>query len=163
LKTLYLFRHAKSNWELFSSDKERDILPSGIKKTEKVAQFLANKIKVNEFSLPEIGFSSPAKRAYKTAKIITSSLHFPLEIKEELYTFSMQDLEKIVKSFDNKYNKIAIFGHNSAFTDFINKFGNKVIFNLPTSAVAIIEFKTDSWSEISKGNTTQIIIPKELN
>lgn len=161
MKTLILFRHAKSSWENYSSDKEREILTIGRERTIKSATFLQrffqkHSIFVNRF------ISSEAFRAQQTAKIVTEILNANFEVFHSLYTFSVIDLEKVIHSFSDNDNVIVIFGHNNAFTDFINTFGNQHIDNLPTSGIAIINFESNSWKKISKGNTLKIIIPKEI-
>jgi phosphohistidine phosphatase len=55
-----------------------------------------------------------------------------------------------------------IFGHNSAITDFVNKFGDFFIENVPTSGLVVIEFETDFWKNITKGKIKKVILPKEI-
>ncbi len=161
MKTLILFRHAKSSWENYNHDKAREILAIGKERTEKAATFLHNFLQENSI-LVDTFIASEAMRAQQTAKITTEIFNTHFEISSSLYTFSIFELESIIKSFPDKNNVITIFGHNNAFTDFINTFGNQPIDNLPTSGIAIISFETNSWKKISKGNTLKIIIPKEI-
>jgi len=57
---------------------------------------------------------------------------------------------------------LIVFGHNAAMTNFVNKFGNVFIDNLPTSGFVSLQFDTDDWEKIKKGKTKKIIVPKDL-
>jgi phosphohistidine phosphatase len=110
-------------------------------------------------------WSSIAKRASDTALIFAQNIRYPIECidyKESLYTFDETQLEKIIKSCDNVFDSIILFGHNGAITNFVNKFGNVSIDNVPTSGFVALEFDTQCWEEINKGQTKKIIVPKDL-
>lgn len=160
MKKLILFRHGKSSWNAPVNDRERDLEPTGIKRAQKSAKELVSRL---DF-IPEKWFSSPALRAFRTAG--EASKAFPeqneIQINEALYTFSLFDLLKEIKNFDDQFDSAILFGHNEAFTEFVNRMGDNYIDNLPTSGVAWIEFDVNRWSEINKGKTRLIIKPKNL-
>lgn len=157
MKQLILFRHAKSHWDQPVNDRDRDLLEIGIERTQKAAQELS--LKFN----PEKWLSSSATRALKTAEIAAEYFGNPqIEINEGLYTFSFFDLLKTVRNLENDFNSVILFGHNEAFTEFVNRMGNHYIEHLPTSGIAWIEFNVNHWKEIDKGNTRLIIKPKNL-
>ncbi|MFA7687708.1 MAG: histidine phosphatase family protein [Moheibacter sp.] len=159
MKHLILFRHAKSSWEQNVNDKQRDLLEIGVERTRKSAA----QLKVDLPFEPQNWFSSPAVRARKTAEIAAEYFTSPsVQFDEDLYTFSFFDLLKTIKNFDNGFDSAIVFGHNEAFTEFVSRMGNQYINNLPTSGIAWIEFDTDQWSLIEKGNTRLIIRPKNL-
>lgn len=85
-----------------------------------------------------------------------------IEIIDQLYTFDSNQLEQIVKSCQNDCNNLILFGHNNAITDFVNKFGDVFIDNVPTAGFVTIIFDTDSWSKINKGKTIEIIVPRDI-
>ena len=70
--------------------------------------------------------------------------------------------EKEKQSITNSYNNLILFGHNSAITDFVNKFGDIFIDNVPTSGFVSIKFDCDSWETINKGKTDKIIFPRDI-
>lgn len=160
MKQLILFRHAKSRWDQMVNDRERDLEQSGIERTIKSSEKLSESLSF----APEKWFSSPATRARKTAQI--AAAYFPngpeIEIIENLYTFSLFDLLKEIKKFENNYDSAVIFGHNEAFTEFVNRMGDQYLDHLPTSGIALLQFDTDSWNKIEKGKTKLIIKPKQL-
>lgn len=160
MKQIILFRHAKSSWDFGVNDRERDLEQIGVERTIKSAKKLSETLPFQ----PDKWFSSPAVRARKTAGIAKEYFigQPEIEIIENLYTFSFFDLLKEVKKFDNNLNSVIVFGHNEAFTEFVNRMGSQYLENLPTSGVAWIQFETESWSSIEKGNTRLILKPKHL-
>src|SRR5690606_1618661 len=126
---------------------------------------LVSKQLKKEFVQPDIVFSTPANRALTTCNIFSSNLNIPdhkIKIFNELYDFTGDSVIRFIKSLNNNYNNIMIFGHNHAFTSISNIFGDKFIYNLPTSGVVIIKFDTDKWESIDKGQTELIVFPKLL-
>ena len=82
--------------------------------------------------------------------------------EESLYTFDCQELEKVIKNFENRYQNVILFGHNEALTKFVNKFADDFIDNIPTSGLVSIVFESDNWSEIKNGTINKVIFPREL-
>jgi len=159
MKHLILFRHAKSRWDENVNDKERDLESIGMERTHKSAEKLSQDLPF----IPQRWLSSSATRAKKTAEIVASYFSNPkIEINENLYTFSFFDLLKTIRNFDDEFDSVILFGHNEAFTEFVSRMGNQYINHLPTSGVAWIEFETDYWKQIDKGNTRLFIKPKNL-
>lgn len=160
MKNLILIRHAKSSWDEPLQDKHRILTNKGKNDANLVAseylKYLPNKF---------IVYSSPAKRAKDTALIFAQNLSFPEEciiFEDKLYTFSGLELEKIIKSISDDYENVILFGHNGAITNFVNKFGDKLIDNVPTSGVVSIEFETNNWKTIAKGKTKHVLFPRHL-
>jgi phosphohistidine phosphatase len=160
MKNLLLIRHAKSSWEAPLHDKERSLTHQGMKDAHLVSSvidpFLPSTYTV---------WSSSAKRASETAIIFAQNLSYPIECilyKDDLYTFDEHKLEKVIKSCDNLFENVILFGHNEAITNFVNKFGDVFIENVPTSGFVSLEFDVDSWEKIKKGKTKKTIFPKDL-
>lgn len=160
MKNLILIRHAKSSWEAPLKDIDRPLEQRGIKDAHLVA---INCIKYIPSTF--VIWSSIAKRASETALIFAQNLLYPIEsiiFKEELYTFDEKQLEKVIKSCNNNFENVILFGHNDAITNFVNKFGDIFIDNVPTAGFVFLEFQTHDWNEISKGKTQKILFPKKL-
>jgi len=161
MKSTYLIRHAKSNWEFATSDKNRVISERGIEAAHRMGKFLAQ-------CLPDTYaiFSSTAVRAKETAAIITS--YFPesapkIIYKEALYTFSEADLTQFIQSTQEDISTLILFGHNEAITNFVNKFGSISISNVPTAGFVQLDFAIDNWKTLEKGITTRIQFPTDLH
>ncbi len=160
MKNLIVVRHAKSSWNVPSNDSDRPLDKRGIKD--------AHLVSVNcILHLPKsfMIWSSTAKRAMDTALIFAQNISYPVEniiFKEELYTFDEENLEKSIRSCPNDYDNVILFGHNAAITNFVNKFGDLLIINIPTTGFVHLQFNSDSWQSIIKGRIHKTIFPKDL-
>ena len=160
IKNLILIRHAKSSWDSFVQDIERPLGQRGIDDIN-----LVSKESIKFLPSRPILFSSPAKRARETASIFATTILHPLDsifFSADLYTFDENKLEKYIKSINNDYDTVILFGHNDAITNFVNKFGTVFIANVPTSGLVWLQFETDRWEKLDKGKTIKIMFPKNL-
>jgi phosphohistidine phosphatase len=160
MKNLILIRHAKSSWDYPIHDFDRNLTQKGIDNSLKMANEALDFIEKDA-----VIWSSAAKRALETAKIFVRIWSYNsenIEVKKELYTFDSIKLEEIVKSCSNQIDYLILFGHNSAITDFVNKFGDIFIENVPTSGFVSITFDTNDWKKINKGKIEKIIFPRDI-
>ena len=160
MKNLILVRHAKSSWETPLKDRDRPLSKNGLQAAHLVSSYVSK-------YLPKtyLFWTSVAERASQTALIFAQNLSYPIEsiiYKEELYTFDENQLAKVIKSCKNEFDSVILFGHNGAITNFVNKFGDVFIENVPTSGFVSLQFDVDDWSAIEKGKTLKVIIPKDL-
>lgn len=157
MKTVILIRHAKASEDFSFKDFDRPLISTGIKNTISVA----NNFDIEVLKNVEV-WCSTAKRTSETAVLFFKNFELNLDLiqyKKELYTFSVLDLESTIKSCVNNVENLIIFGHNNALTDFVNKFGDQYIDNIPTSGLVIIQFETNDWATIFKGKTLKTIFP----
>lgn len=157
---LILIRHAKSSWETTLNDYARPLSVRGINDAHLVSEELKS-------VLPKsfIVWSSGATRAYNTAVVFCQNMNIPLEsiiVKEELYTFDLDSLEKAIKECENAHQNLILFGHNDAITNFVNKFGDRLIERVPTSGAVIMSFEEESWCSIKKGRIVQELYPRDF-
>jgi phosphohistidine phosphatase len=160
MKSLFLIRHAKSSWDLPVADKDRELIDIGIQSIQRIA-IESKVILPTSFTI----WSSTAKRASQTAQLFCKTLLIntnDINFKESLYTFDEYDLSQTIKNCDNGIQNLIVFGHNGAITDFVNKFGDKLIYNVPTAGLVLLKFEKNSWADIQKGKTIQTIFPKEI-
>ncbi len=159
MKTLYIVRHAKSSWQYSSiKDIDRPLKERGINDSYLVSSVLQKKIET-----PSVFVSSCANRALHTAMIFSYAFNYPLsnlKISKSLYSFSDGYLIKTVKALDNGFDSAIIFSHDHGISDFVNKFGDKIIDHVPTCGVVAIEFKTSHWKNIKNGKTLFTEFPK---
>jgi len=160
MKTLILVRHGKSSWEFNFSDRERPLKSRGFNDANLVAsEFLES------HDIPERIFSSPANRALTTCKVFIKVFGLSenvISISDDLYDFGGESVITFIKNLSNNINSVMIFGHNHAFTSISNIFGSNFIDNLPTSGLVKINMDLDDWKDLKQGETTALIIPKEL-
>ena len=148
-KQLLLIRHGKSDWGNSSlSDFDRPLNPRGHSNAPEMARRILAKGQV-----PQLIVSSPALRAITTARYFSEVWEMPYEnIQTEsgIYEANKTALLQIVNALDNRYDRIAVFGHNPGFTEIANYLSNAEIYNLPTCGTVLIEFDTDDWAEVSR-------------
>jgi phosphohistidine phosphatase len=160
MKNLILIRHAKSAWNAPVQDFDRSLERRGREDAYLVAN---NAVKF----LPSnfVICSSSARRALETATVFAEIFLYPLEdivFSDNLYTFDANKLEKVIKSLANDLDNVILFGHNDAITNFVNKFGNIFIDNVPTSGVVWLQFDSDTWAKIAKSKTIKTLFPRNL-
>lgn len=160
MKTLVLMRHGKSSWEYDVPDIDRPLKKRGINDSQRVSEeFLTKNLEI------DLVLSSPANRALSTCKLFIKELKISkneINVEPNLYDFGGSDVIDVIKSLDNQYNTVILFGHNHAFTSISNIFGNQFIENVPTAGLVVIDFDVESWQTIQNGTTRFTIFPKEL-
>jgi len=159
MKKIMLIRHSKSSWDFPIKDFDRQLTDEGIQKAILVAQKTKEYIPT-DFMI----WSSSANRASSTAKIFVATWNLTntnITFLDALYTFDLRKLEEIVKSCPNENNNLILFGHNDAITDFVNKFGDIFIDNVPTAGFVSIIFETNNWNTITKGKTDKVLFPRD--
>jgi len=159
-KKIILVRHGKSSWEYDVSDPKRPLKNRGITDAHLVSKaFMAQGVSLDAL------YSSPANRAFSTCEIFVKNLKLKLKdvtVLDELYDFDGNTVIKVIRSLNDSYNNVMIFGHNNAFTSICNIFGDTFIDNLPTSGLVAIDFDANSWRDIDKGTTSLTIFPRDL-
>ena len=161
MKSLILVRHSKSSWDLPVLDVQRTLTEVGILNIKKVAA-IANEYLPKKCAI----WSSKAVRASQTALLFckyTVLDENKIEFKYRLYTFDENQLEKEIKKCPNGVENLILFGHNEAITNFVNKFGDKYITNVPTAGFVQLQFEQNSWKDINKGKTIRAIFPKDID
>ena len=160
MKTLILIRHGKAEYRNYAFDKTRNLIDEGIKRSIKVAKESGLILK-SDFKW----FSSTGSRAMQTALIFSEVIDISVEnitFLDELYTFSILQLNSFIKSLSDDFDKVVIFGHNSALSDFVNENTINSIYEIPTSGFVVIEFETKSWNNLPKGKVIRKLFAKEL-
>jgi len=152
MKTLYLVRHAKSSWEHPGlSDAERPLMEKGILKSQDVIRYLKKRGVV-----PDKMISSPAVRAYETARIFAKGLGYPetgILVEPIIYEGYYDNILDIIYAADNNTGSLMLFGHNPTITNLANLFLHPGIEIMPTSSVVAIGFKTEKWEDIPGART----------
>jgi phosphohistidine phosphatase len=163
MKILYLVRHAKSSWKFPDLDDfERPLNKRGNRDAPVMGRFL-NEREI----LPDIIISSPAKRAKKTAKIISDVLTYPknrINYDEGIYEASTMGLLKITSTIDDSCKSAMLVGHNPSMTYFANMLANFRIGNIPTCGIVCIDLNISSWKKLSEnsGKLAFFEFPKNL-
>lgn len=145
MRILTLVRHAKSSWQNSTlSDRERPLNERG----EQDAPMMGKRI-VAAGIRPSLIISSPAVRAWTTAKIVAQELAYPSEFlqrEDGLYLASLDQLLDVLVAQDAEFNNLLLVGHNPGLTTFANYLVPGVTSNLPTAGVIAVRFEQPDWN-----------------
>lgn len=156
MKTLTLIRHAKSSWgNAGLIDRERPLNKRG----ERDAPVMGKRV-FDAGIRPALIISSPAVRAWSTAKIIAKELGYPIEFlqrENDLYLASLDDLLDVVASQDATANNLMLFAHNPGLTQMVNFLSPGLTDNLPTTGVASFNIESDDWMLYDRPKTEVVV------
>ncbi len=145
MKILTIVRHAKSSWNHPDlSDRQRPLNSRG----ERDAPVMGKRI-VDHGIRPSLIITSPATRAWTTARIIAAEIGYPTEFlqrEETLYLASLDDLLGAVVAQDAGFNSLMLVGHNPGLTEFANFLIPGLTNNLPTAGVVSVQIDRDDWN-----------------
>ena len=162
MRILYLVRHAKSSWDQPGlGDLERPLNKRGKKDAPKLGRMLNERREI-----PDLMITSPAKRAFSTAKRVAKELDYSVKniIKDEaLYMADTDDFYKVIQSVPDSVKSLMLYGHNYGITYFANHIASSQIDNIPTCGAVRVDFDVDSWKEIEdkKGKVVFFEYPKK--
>ena len=157
MKTLVIVRHAKSSWEQpVLSDHDRPLKKRGYKDAPLIGAVLA------DWGPPvDRVLSSSAVRALETAEIIVQEMGLPLDeiqIEEDLYHASAAEILEIIEMQEDELDGLMLFGHNPGMTNLVNMLSDLELYNLPTAGVVVLQYKVETWGEISRVDPAQVMI-----
>lgn len=151
MKTLLLVRHAKSSWaDADMDDYDRPLNQRG----DRDAPFMG-KLVFGKIGKPDLIYASTANRAFSTASHFAREMGYDTGLiagEKMIYNQGARSIIKLVSKTENNRNTVMLFGHNPDITYLANFLGNVNIDNMPTCAVACVDFDTDNWNEISDEN-----------
>ena len=147
-KKLLLVRHAKSDWNnLNLADFDRPLNERGQKNAPEMAKRL-----MKNGIIPELLVSSPALRALTTAELFAQELQYERsEIVRVpgIYEARTATLLGIINNFDNRYNFVALFGHNPGISHLAGYLSDANFHEMPTCGMVLIKFPFDDWGLVS--------------
>lgn len=149
MKTLYLIRHAKSDWSIdHLSDIDRPLNERGYNDAHKMSLSLKEK-KI----IPDLIISSPAVRAISTALIFSRALNYDpksILINKNLYDTPVKEYLATISKIDSKHQIVFLFGHNPTITNSANALTNALAEEMPTCAIVGIHSEVKDWDAFSK-------------
>lgn len=155
MKTLYLIRHAKSDWEIENlPDIDRPLNARGYRDAHRMSQELKEKnIK------PDLIITSSAIRTVSTALIFCRSLNHSLSlfsIDKNLYNSCVKDYLKAIRSINNKYNTAFLFGHNPIITNVAISLTNAFEGDMSTCSIVGISSEAKDWASLKEGKNKMV-------
>ena len=156
MKTLTIVRHAKSSWkDATLPDRKRPLNRRG----ERDAPKMGRRIKEHGIR-PSLIISSPATRAWTTARIMADAIGYPREFlhkEDDLYLASADEILDVIVAQDAGFNNLMLVGHNPGLTDLVNYFVPGLTANLPTAGVVTVEIDSDDWSLYDRPEATLLV------
>ena len=148
MKRLYLIRHAKSSWDDPGlADFDRPLNDRGKRDAPRMGRRLAE-----AGHRPDLLLSSPARRAFSTAKRVARELGFrkdDIVSNRRLYHADESQLLREVQAQPDEAGSLMLFGHNPGLTGFATLLCRYPFGNVPTCGVVCIDFPVDSWERVA--------------
>jgi len=146
MKTLILIRHAKSSWaNIGQSDFDRPLNERGQKDAPEMARRLVEK-KVHVEQIVHSGSVRTTETMNLFRKVLELDKKFCISL-QELYHASVFQLEETVSVLDDRYDTIALIGHNPGITEFANTLTDFKTDNMPTCSMIAVQSDAKDWSE----------------
>lgn len=151
VKQLYLLRHAQT-LEKRPDEKDRDriLTPVGFQNANRMGMNLKNK-KVQ----PDIIICGVATRTQQTAESIAEHVSYDsnrVHINGEVYDASIRTLLNVVNNLKEEWKTVVLIGHNPSISYLAEYITGEAVGNMTTCGLVSINFKMDSWLEVSEGN-----------
>jgi phosphohistidine phosphatase len=152
VKTVYIIRHAKSSWnDPALDDFDRPLNDRG----KRDAPRMGKRLKEKDIN-PDLMLSSPAKRAFSTARRIAKVLKYEkdaIKLDRRLYHADEEIILDVIQNVKDKHQVIMVFGHNPGLTDFVNSLQDEEldIDNIPTCGIVTFHLNVDSWKDVNWG------------
>lgn len=163
--SIYIMRHAKSEWSTMSSDFDRPINERGKKNAIRMGRWLRE-----QGILPEMVVCSSANRAKQTWQLVNQELggidSENLMLTRDLYLADAESLLDRIKLYQNGVNSLLLIAHNPGLDVLVNHLSNNQLNTdengklMTTSALAIFEY---DGPDLDRPNNMQLIRPKELD
>ncbi|MCK9469175.1 MAG: histidine phosphatase family protein [Porticoccaceae bacterium] len=150
MKTLLLIRHGKSSWkDPALTDLQRPLKKRGIRNAREMGERLGKL----EHGVERV-FTSPARRTVETLELMAEAAGFGAESSEvvaDFYSFDYDDLMVAIGKTDDRWQSVAVVGHNPAITDLVNFLALEHLINIPTCGVALLKLDIRRWNDLRAG------------
>jgi phosphohistidine phosphatase len=157
MRTLYLIRHAKSDWETGLPDEERPLNARGLRNAPLMGQLLQA-----QGVQPDLIVSSPATRAHHTSRLIAAAVGYPeasIKLEPRIYEAMTATLQDVIQHLPDTAATVFLFGHNPGFTRVANVLCPDLsLDNLPTCGIVAIQFAVGSWRAVEAGTGSLLLL-----
>jgi phosphohistidine phosphatase len=169
VRTLYVLRHAKSDWgDASLQDFVRPLNGRGRKAAKAMGQ------EMRERGLaPDLVLLSPSARTTETLARVEEGFGASFEKVEEpnIYLAESGTLVDLIRSAPAKSERLMVVGHNPGMQELIRALANgpqdlraEAAAKFPTGALAEISFDVSKWSDVTPGSgfIRNFVKPREL-
>ena len=172
MKTLGIFRHAKSDW---NDARLRDFDRPLNKRGRKGAAVMGEHIREHGIAWKRV-LASPAVRVTQTIELASEAGGYnpPVTWDRRLYLANSAALMDVLREQDGDPASIIMIGHNPGLEDLIfdlvpddgsSPLRDIVEDKFPTAAYAVLELAIDRWQDIAEncGRLTHLVRPRDLD
>ena len=161
-KTIFLFRHGKSDWDAdYSADHERPVALRGRNAARMMGRFLRD-----SGQIPDLVIASSAIRARSTAELAARAGEWPgtVQIEPGLYGVDASMVLELVQVQAQGLESVMLVGHEPTCSACVGLLSGRLNVRFPTAAMARIDFDVDSWERIQAdgGRLIWLLSPKAL-
>ena len=172
MKTLGLFRHAKSDWhDPRARDFDRPLNPRG----EKGAGLVGRHIFDHDVKWDKV-IASPAVRVAETIELAAKATGRPIAVNwdRRIYLASSATLLDLLREQKDDPGSVLMVGHNPGLEDVIfdlvpddgtSPLRDVVELKFPTASFAVLELDIEHWSELKDrcGKLVHLTRPRDLD
>ena len=172
MKTLGLFRHAKSDWhDPRARDFDRPLNPRG----ERGAGLVGRHIFDHNVKWDKV-IASPAVRVAETIELAAKATGRPIAVNwdRRIYLASSATLLDLLREQKDDPGSVLMVGHNPGLEDVIfdlvpddgtSPLRDVVELKFPTASFAVLELDIEHWSELKDrcGKLVHLIRPRDLD
>jgi phosphohistidine phosphatase len=162
VKTVLLFRHAKSDWDAeYRVDHERPLAKRGRKAAVLIGKFLAA-----AGETPNLVISSSAKRAQDTARraVEKGGWGCHIVIEPRLYGASEEGILETLRGVSESVETVLLVGHEPMWSIFAGALVGGADIRFPTGAVIRIDLAVDDWDSVrpASGTLVWMVTPRQI-
>ena len=146
MATLVIIRHAKSDWSVPVTDRDRPLAKRGRKQARETGRWLAEHVRPLDLAVVSV-----AARTRQTWELVREALAGEVETRlaEEAYTFNARELLELVTELPPSTTTVALVSHNPAVEGLVERLTGEWV-PLTTSAVAVVELS--DWASAGLGD-----------
>lgn len=145
MPSVFLIRHAKSDWNTGRDDFDRPLNERGRSDAPRMAARLMER----QPSIDAV-LTSPAVRAWSTAEYFTKAFNVERDriiLFPELYHPEPMSFYQVLEGLDDRLASVAVFSHNPGITEFVNQLKLIRLDDMPTCGIFGFQF-SGHWKEI---------------
>jgi phosphohistidine phosphatase len=169
MRTLCLFRHAKSSWDDPTlADHERPLAPRGMR----AAPVVADHLQTMEI-VPQVVLCSSARRTVQTLELIRDAIpaECDVHIEDGLYHGTVDALLGRLRDLPDSAHTVMLIGHNPELQELAllltgsGAQSGLMARKFPTAAAATLDADIDHWSDLSTrcARLRWFVRPRDLN
>ncbi len=168
MKTLFLLRHAKSDW---ADPDQRDVDRPLNARGRAAARAMGEELRRLGLAADRIA-CSPARRAVETLALVADGYRGRMPVVQEprLYLAAVETLMEIIRGTDDSHASLLLVGHNpglQVLTLLLAKdapMRGDVSAKYPTAALAEVKFDVERWGEATPhaGRLERFLRPRDL-